>query len=516
MELNMFIIYEDLKDLNPQAKIHGDRLKRDLIFHSPLRKGDQFAYDCVYIVNASQMDGLPYESMLHYPCFVCAGTPPEEALASNCSIIWFPEGVSIDDLVIRMTSIYNTYARWESQMKDALGKGSTLRHLAELSMPIIRRPLWLWDAYYQTIFNVIDETLYTLPEDYLRQDDNTPWTAWQMNTWEEQTAEGERSQLLSLHTPFFMPSPPEGPVGSYRCLSNNVFIDGKRVATVCMDEVGGEITDRDYAIIVALSDFFEMSIRYGAVLNISMSVATNQCVRMMVDGETVKKNEMLTALHALGWHRDDRFLCFIVEPDSNLYTDRLLSSTAGRVATALPDLVYFLRAHRIVFIARLQEEAHSDERLVKEVLRLLNAEKLQMHLGVSDPWYGFNKLSCCFRQATEALRIGEESEDRTSCYLFSEYLTQALSERYRGDDDAEILRPIGLRKLMVHDRTNGDDLVSVMRAYLDSNCSASQAARELFVSRSTLIHKLEKIENIADVDFDDPECRIQLNAALRL
>jgi len=467
-------------------------------------------------VNADQLIGLAYESMLRYPCFICAGTPPDEALASSCSIIWFPEGVTIDDLVIRMTSIYNTYARWESQMKDALGKGSTLRHLAELSMPIMRRPLWLWDAYYQTVFNVVDESLYTLPEDYLRQEDNTPWTAWQMNIWEEQTATGERSQLLMLHTPFFMPSPPEGPVGGYRCLSNNVFIDGKRVATVCMDEVGGEINDRDYALIVALSDFIEMGIRYGAVMNISMSIPTDRCVRMLVDGEPVKKNEMLSALNTLGWQRGDLYLCFIVKPDSNIYTDRLLSSTAGHITTAIPDLIYFLRGHSIIFIARLREEELPGDVLVKKVMEVLGAEKLQMHLGVSDPWYGFNKLSCCFKQAAEALRIGEESEDKSSCYLFSEHLTQALSERYRSDDDAEVLIPIGLRKLMVYDHENGDDLVSVMRTYLDENCSASQAARRLFVSRSTLMYKIEKIRDIANIDFDDSECRLQLNVALHL
>jgi DNA-binding PucR family transcriptional regulator len=58
--------------------------------------------------------------------------------------------------------------------------------------------------------------------------------------------------------------------------------------------------------------------------------------------------------------------------------------------------------------------------------------------------------------------------------------------------------------------------VETLEAYLDRAGDAQAAAAALFVHRTTLYHRLRRIERIAGVDLRDGDDRLLLHMALRL
>ena len=71
--------------------------------------------------------------------------------------------------------------------------------------------------------------------------------------------------------------------------------------------------------------------------------------------------------------------------------------------------------------------------------------------------------------------------------------------------------PDALARLLPH-----PELVATLTAYLDRAGDAQAAAAALFIHRTTLYHRLRRIERIAGVDLRDGDDRLLLHMALRL
>jgi DNA-binding PucR family transcriptional regulator len=71
--------------------------------------------------------------------------------------------------------------------------------------------------------------------------------------------------------------------------------------------------------------------------------------------------------------------------------------------------------------------------------------------------------------------------------------------------------PEALARLLPH-----PELVETLEAYLDRAGDAQAAAAALFIHRTTLYHRLRRIERVAEVDLHDGDDRLLLHMALRL
>ncbi|MGN8807347.1 MULTISPECIES: helix-turn-helix domain-containing protein [unclassified Blautia] len=74
----------------------------------------------------------------------------------------------------------------------------------------------------------------------------------------------------------------------------------------------------------------------------------------------------------------------------------------------------------------------------------------------------------------------------------------------------------GLLELKKHDEENQTQYMETLRVYLEQHLSATQAARELFIHRSTFLYRLDRIREILQSDLDDPEEVFYLELSFRL
>ena len=67
-----------------------------------------------------------------------------------------------------------------------------------------------------------------------------------------------------------------------------------------------------------------------------------------------------------------------------------------------------------------------------------------------------------------------------------------------------------------YDAKHETDHVKTLRTYLDSHMNVVHSANKLFIHRSTLIYRLNKIKEILDSSLDDPDELLYLSLSLRL
>ena len=123
-----------------------------------------------------------------------------------------------------------------------------------------------------------------------------------------------------------------------------------------------------------------------------------------------------------------------------------------------------------------------------------------------------NSFQEAYRSITIARKLSKDDEviryDSLGVYklLFAVKDGEALQEYA-----TQLLSPI-----LQYDRGKNDILLQTLRNYLLCNCNNQKTADSLFIHLNTLKYRLQKIQDICEVDLSDPEERLNLQLALKV
>ena len=141
----------------------------------------------------------------------------------------------------------------------------------------------------------------------------------------------------------------------------------------------------------------------------------------------------------------------------------------------------------------------------------------QVSAGISRPATGLSSLRDAYREAKDAVGIAYELSDYDSTTYYGDLklyqLLLALKER-----NLEHLQRFchdALGPLIEHDKRKQGDLVRTLNGFFTANGNLAKAAQELDVHRNTLVYRLERIAELAELDLDDSDNRLILHLALK-
>ena len=120
------------------------------------------------------------------------------------------------------------------------------------------------------------------------------------------------------------------------------------------------------------------------------------------------------------------------------------------------------------------------------------------------------------QENAQAARIAAQEADRQHPIVGFDDIKLPYALSVLHSDAVADVRHGGIARLAAYDAVHDAQLVETLRVYLACACSATAAAKELYVHRSTLLYRLERIEQVADVSLADPDVRFHLDLSLRL
>lgn len=86
----------------------------------------------------------------------------------------------------------------------------------------------------------------------------------------------------------------------------------------------------------------------------------------------------------------------------------------------------------------------------------------------------------------------------------------------RDSPDLARFATLRLGRLLSHDSARNSQLVATLEAFLEHNGHKADTARALHLERQSLYNRIERIEQMLEVDLSDPEARLSLHLALRV
>lgn len=114
-------------------------------------------------------------------------------------------------------------------------------------------------------------------------------------------------------------------------------------------------------------------------------------------------------------------------------------------------------------------------------------------------------------QAREALSLGLRKNPHQWGHVFQDYQMDYVVQQCLSCYTPRDLCPEGLERLLSHDEENPDmELAKTLETYYNCKLNASEAAKRLFIHRTTLFYRLNRIRELAGIDFDNPDERLHI------
>lgn len=91
-----------------------------------------------------------------------------------------------------------------------------------------------------------------------------------------------------------------------------------------------------------------------------------------------------------------------------------------------------------------------------------------------------------------------------------------LMERATGEYGLDQIVHPGLFQLMEYDKEKSSNLYQTLKIYLDHGGNATQTAEKLYIHRSSLMKRLDKIQSLTGIRLEKQEERFYVDMSCRL
>ena len=151
--------------------------------------------------------------------------------------------------------------------------------------------------------------------------------------------------------------------------------------------------------------------------------------------------------------------------------------------------------------------------IVLKIIVMLRMKEYIFFTGVSSNLTGLENLSTSYIQAKQIIDLATKKEWMNMLVHYDELgvyqLLMSISDKAVKQQYYESV----LGELEQYDRNNKSNYQEFLFTFLSCNCNINETADKLFVHRNTVVYKINKIEELLDVDLSDIEVKVQLYLA---
>lgn len=401
-----------------------------------------------------------------------------------------------------MQEIFDTADGWERKIHDLMLEHAGMERLLQVTSEFLQNPLTVIGLDFT--FAAEAGSKYLPPRARLYTDEglNVEYVnaLLQNETYRE---------MADTHETVMFPAY----ISGCRSMNRNLFVDEKATHRLILTECRVEITQGVICVLDILSEKLEFLLAHEEEETDPDRDIEQIFVRVLSD-RTADYMQISRELSELGWGGNHEYMCLILQI-TYLNQQNLSTKAISRyIKKKLGDSVSFLYQDEIVVFFDLTRLGMNQEEVAGKLVYFIRDTYLKA--GYSRVMTGHMNLRRQYVQAKTALDVGSRKKPYLWIHYFSQvamtYILEQATKRLLGT----MICHEGLLELKKHDEENQTQYMETLRVYLEQHLSATQAARELFIHRSTFLYRLDRIREILQSDLDDPEEIFYLELSFRL
>lgn len=401
-----------------------------------------------------------------------------------------------------MQEIFDTADGWERKIHDLMLEHVGMERLLQVTSEFLQNPLTVIGLDFTFVAEAGSKYLPPRARLYTDEGLNVEYVnaLLQNETYRE---------MADTHETVMFPAY----ISGCRSMNRNLFVDEKATHRLILTECRVEITQGVICVLDILSEKLEFLLAREEEETDPDRDIEQIFVRVLSD-RTADYMQISRELSELGWGGNHEYMCLILQI-TYLNQQNLSTKAISRyIKKKLGDSVSFLYQDEIVVFFDLTRLGMNQEEVAGKLVYFIRDTYLKA--GYSRVMTGHMNLRRQYVQAKTALDVGSRKKPYLWIHYFSQvamtYILEQATKRLPGT----MICHEGLLELKKHDEENQTQYMETLRVYLEQHLSATQAARELFIHRSTFLYRLDRIREILQSDLDDPEEIFYLELSFRL
>lgn len=498
MLLNLDLIQDNLPESYP-VKRYGPR-QRELCFRRPVlyEQGKAMASDALYIARSGSLPELPPQVKCGV---ICIGQRLPRAWTMHALPVLLLQGeLSAIGVFNAVNSIFDSFDSWDAALRDALEKEEDFRLEELMCLAAQRLPyrIGITDSGLSTMIMVesitqsdgtttiqVSHPAQPMPMDYSEQ--------------VKQVCRLERT----IRVPYLTGVNLEG-----KNYCNNIYLADHFVGCAAIGMDQGDFRESDYPLMDRFFSYFRKGYIKHLRLSTQVEKAGLETLRKLITHTGVSDRE----LEALQGQEDGHWAVFLLRErlGEQSYPREYMRASLNAIS---PTGIYaVIHRESLTGLLRCSDDREAQQALFQKFSAL--ASRMGYQCGVSNPFSQLRQVYAYLPQAafsaTKAQEQGLELCQFESCTL--DYLLESCL----GDMTLEAMLGPGLRKLQHHDKTKGTQYLKTLNVYLQQEMSIVHTAQALFIHRSSLLKRLDKIQRLLEDDLTDPRKRLYYRICLEL
>lgn len=497
-KLNMRIVADALERAFKQIQYYCGsdecRLEGARIFYPGMNLKENY----LYLIQGREID----EQFRQYKdiAFVVVGKADPCLWPENSPVVQVVDDTGSLEVFEIVQDTFEIYRRWDWKLQRTLYSPRPLDEMILASIEVFRNPMFIHD----TNFFIISDPRHVPEMLEWSTDPRTGRKIVPPHVINDFMVDMVYLEGMKNKGAIMYPAEQRG----YRILYFNLWNDGRYAGRILVDEIRNPIQPGDFLALEYLGKLVETCLKNR---RITWMHPENNAERFYPDFLERKENDerrIINYLHYLSWNRHDRYCCFSIEADQKEFSAVSSMATLGQIEAQISagQAVYYKNG--IVVVINLSCTGSSIAEILSKMAVLLRDGLLKV--GVSSEINDFFQLPQAYRQARIALDFGRDSGSTRWYYYFDDYLLEYMIDCASREIPVSLLCSDGLKKLKKYDAENHTELYNTLRVYLRLDQNVLQTSKELYVHRSTVFYRLERIQKLIGVDLENGKERLKL------
>lgn len=188
------------------------------------------------------------------------------------------------------------------------------------------------------------------------------------------------------------------------------------------------------------------------------------------------------------------------------------------------ETIYGTKSDRVIFLLGFDPFEHPDqakEKMIQLTHEIMNFSKLEgidqkIHLGIGRVYTDYKSLYKSYQEADRAIQKLVLSNKTEKILHFDDLgIYRFLSnEAIQGELVQFFIETLG--PIVQYDHDKGAELLNTLKVYYACNCNLKRVSEEMFTHYNTIIYRMQRIKEIGNIDFNDPNTSLNVHIAMKI
>lgn len=428
---------------------------------------------------------------------ISIGIPTKSYIDSNVHVLALSEKNQIEDLSNEVGRIFFEYGILEQKLQDSVNKGHSIQHMVEIMTPYLNgNEILICNNDYKVIgksgstlhLNEISSVGQPDTEGYLPPDI--------VNFFKNDIV---FNKVRDLAEPFFY----EPSIFSDRVLCMNVFYRGEYACRIVLAEDANPFRGYEKGLIQFFTSYIQLV--YDLSYSENTIIPSDNLADIFLDllnGEQAEKSRLENSFSRRNWNINCNFHCAVIMPSDRDFYNRTIRYYCQAFNRDIPGCCFVEYSGNVVCIINLDYYGGVLEGFISRTLEVFRESYFR--IGYSNKFKRIEDLSSYFLQAKIALKTGLKLNPFHWHHKFSELALPYMEAKLTEELDGRFLCSTEITVLNEYDEKNQSELLKTLKVYLRNQMNAVKTAKELFIHRSTMVYRLERITELTGIDYKSP------------